>query len=114
MGDSVHAGTCNVNALAIVDVDRDGAPELLASTSQVTPRGRPRLYMWTLGFPVSLREVVRPEIRSSWSHGLGWMPEQGGANSSLLITYCGFGEIVEFQFDRRADDGFRAESLRWK
>src|SRR4051794_14122101 len=65
LGDYIRYGVCEVNSLAIRDIDRDGTPELLATTSQIIPRGRPRLYVWSLSYPVVLRCMTRPDIQSS-------------------------------------------------
>jgi hypothetical protein len=117
MGDAIQFGTCCVNHLAIRDLDYDGAPELLATTCQIQPRGRPRLYIWSLrqpGPPV-LKCLARPEIQSSWSHGLGFFEPEGGGPPSIFSTFCGHGEIVEYRFHQgEAEPGFRQENLTWK
>ena len=115
LGDRLKTGICNVNALAIGDMDGDGIPELLASTSQIEPRGRPRLYQWTIGYPSILKGVVRPEIASSWSHGIGFLHDPETNALSAYVAFCGFGEIVEYQFHKRStSSGFAQESLGWK
>jgi hypothetical protein len=94
LGDYIRFGTCEVNSLAIRDLDRDGVPELLATTSQINPRGRPRLYAWSLSRPVAIRGVTRPDISSSWSHGIGFLESSLEAPPSVFVTYCGHGEII--------------------
>jgi FG-GAP repeat len=115
LGDYFHFGICEVNTLALRDLDRDGTPELLAATSQILPRGRPRLYAWSLAAPHALRGMARPDIRSSWSHGIGFLGAPDAPSQSTYVTFCGFGEIVEFQLaSDTTEEGFARESLRWK
>jgi hypothetical protein len=115
LGDYIKYGICVVNTVAIRDLDRDGIPELLATTSQIVPRGRPRLYAWTLSTPHMLRGLARPDIRSSWSHGIGFLESPGAGSRSTYVTFCGYGEIVEFQLaSETTEEGFARESLRWK
>ncbi|MFO0952974.1 MAG: hypothetical protein U0835_17840 [Isosphaeraceae bacterium] len=121
MGDFIDFGTCAVNHLEVHDVDGDGLPELLGSTSQVSPMGRPRMYVWaTMMSTPLLRAVARPDIQSSWSHSTAFLPRpavSGGpsARDSAFVTFCGFGEVVEYRFDEAGGgDGFRQETLFWK
>jgi hypothetical protein len=116
LGDYPQFGLCSVNCLALYDLDHNGSTELLASTSQVQPRGRPRLYLWGEGqkLPV-VRAMARPDIQSSWGHSLALLERPGHTSDSLFITYCGFGEIVEYQLEtRQAGAGFQTEAIRWK
>ena len=114
LGDLVEHGTANANRLEVRDLDGDGVPELLASTSQIFPRGRPKLFAWDMSGIPKAAGMARPEIRSSWSHGLAFLPRSGGGESAF-VTYCGFGEIVEFQRARETTPaGFTEESMRWK
>jgi hypothetical protein len=115
LGDNVRFGMCAVNSLAIRDLDRDGIPELLATTSQIVPRGRPRLYVWSLSYPHTLKCVTRPDIPSSWSHGIGFLELAGAPSVSTYVTFCGHGEIIEYRLVRGEDEaGFAEEALRWK
>src|SRR3954468_22714114 len=115
LGDYVRYGICDVNSIAIKDLDRDGIPELLATTSQVVPRGPPRIYAWSLSNPVILRSMSRPDIQSSWSHGLGFLERPDSSSLGTYVTYCGYGEIVEYQLKSGTDaSGFAEERLGWK
>lgn len=115
-GDHKQFGDSRVSRLAFHDLDGDGTTELLASTSQISPRGRPRLYAWTFeGATPILRGLARPDIRSSWSHGLAFLPRGEAQGHSIFATFCGFGEIVEFQMRRVGEDsGFLRDGLGWK
>lgn len=116
LGDEIRFGECCVNRLSLHDIDHDGMPELIASTSQIRPRGRPRLYVWSLtaGLPV-LRAMTRPDIRSSWSHGLGIVRRPDEASDSLFVTFCGYGEVVEYRLDSgRSEGGFGGDRLASK
>ena len=115
-GDVKQFGDSRVSRLAFRDLDGDGTTELIASTSQVTPRGRPRLYVWSFEGPTPiLRGLARPEIRSSWSHGLGFLPRGDGEGESVFATFCGCGEIVEYQLKRGGEEsGFCRDGLAWK
>ena len=116
LGEQYNFGTCCVNRLALRDLDRDGRAELLASTSQVAPRGRPRLYAWSLeGGRAMPRGVARPDIASSWSHGLALIPRADGQGDRAFLTFCGFGEIVEYRLEGREDnEGYHHDALGWK
>jgi hypothetical protein len=115
LGDYTRFGMCEVNSLAVRDLDRDGISELIATTSQVVPRGRPRVYVWSLGYPRSLKCLSRPEIESSWSHGIAFLEHPGAPSLSTFVTFCGHGEIVEYQLNRRENEaGFLEEVLGWK
>ncbi len=115
MGDYIRYGFCHINSLAVRDMDNDGSPELFATTSQANPRGRPRLYIWSLGYPHVLLSMTRPDIRSSWSHGIGFLQSPALRSLSLYVTFCGYGEIVEYQpVNRRDESGFAEESIAWK
>jgi hypothetical protein len=115
LGDFSKFGTCEVSALAVCDLNQDGTLELLAGTSQISPRGRPRLYAWSLGdTPIPLG-MVRPEIESSWSHGLGVAHVAHGDAPSAFATFCGYGEIVEYQATRDTSaSGFQLEGISWR
>lgn len=111
LGDSEDHAICSVNGLAIRDVDSDGNDDLLATTCQILPRGRPRVYVWKLrggGVP-ELGCFARPPIRSSWSHGLAF----AGGPGRFFSTYCGFGEVVEYRHaaNRDASAGFEGAGL---
>jgi hypothetical protein len=115
LGDYIRYGICDVNSIAIKDLDRDGIPELVATTSQIIPRGRPRLYVWSLAHPVALRGVTRPDIKSSWSHGIGFLDSPGAPSLSTYVTFCGYGEVVEYQLNSGTNaSGFAEETLGWK
>jgi hypothetical protein len=115
LGDSLRFGLCDVNSLAIRDLDRDGVPELLATTSQAVPRGRPRLYVWSLAHPHAMIDMIRPAIESSWSHGIGFLERLDASAVSIYVTFCGRGEILEYRLTRGTDEaGFAGETLRWK
>ena len=115
LGDYTRFGMCDVNSLAIKDLDKDGSPELLATTSQIVPRGRPRLYAWSLSNPPVLRGMSRPDIQSSWSHGIGFLESPGAPSLSTYVTFCGYGEIVEYQLASSTNKaGFAEVSLGWK
>lgn len=116
MGDQVRYGVCNVNRLVLCDLDHDGNAELIASTSQVQPAGRPRLYVWSLnGARPEPRGVARPNIRSNWSHGFGLVPGASNLRDRVFLTFCGYGEIVEYRLESFVDErGFQSEALAWK
>lgn len=112
MGDELVHGICAVNRLRTLDIDGDGQIETFATTSQIMPRGRPRLYAWSAR---KLEGVAAPEIDSSWSHGLAVVPGETGAPSRLFVTYCGHGEVVEFQARRgESEGGFLSRGPLWK
>lgn len=116
LGDLARFGDCWVNRLDVRDLDGDGTPELIGSTSQVAPRGRPRLYVWSLAgpFPI-LQAMARPDIQSSWSHGLGFLPRGDSGAESLFLTFCGHGEVVEYDFKPATSAaGFQGAALAWK
>ena len=117
LGDMIRFGSCQVNRLALRDLDGDGRLDMLASTSQVHPRGRPKLCVFdaTLDAP-TLRAVARPDIKSSWSHSLGFLDRPGASPPvSVFSTFCGYGEVVEYRMEK-ADEaaGFASERLSWK
>ena len=116
LGESKTHGECWVNRLAVQDIDGDGIKELIASTSQVMPRGRPNFYVWSLESTIPVfHSIARPHIQSSWSHGLGFLPRNDSHGDSMFVTYCGFGEIVEYQYEQGRDaNGFRGDELSWK
>jgi hypothetical protein len=61
------------------------------------------------------RGAVRPDIASSWSHGLGFVPSGNPASDSIFSTFCGHGEIVEYRLAQApSENGFRFESLGWR
>lgn len=104
-------GHAEVSNLAVNDIDGDGVPELLAQTSQITPISQPKLFIYTLGSHASLRTVVRPAIRSSWSHGLAFVDGNEAGGTRVFSTYCGLGEIVEFQFSHVPGKGIGGSDL---
>ncbi|MFO0910477.1 MAG: hypothetical protein U0794_19390 [Isosphaeraceae bacterium] len=117
LGDAISFGESNVNRLALHDLDGDGELELIGSTSQIFPRGRPRLHVWNSTIAAAAqRAVARPEIASSWSHSLGFLSRPETPAQSVFVTFCGFGEIVEYRLNPQAasHDGFRHEELSWK
>jgi hypothetical protein len=115
LGDDQKYCTCDVNRIAVRDLDCDGVDELIVETSQILPRGRPRLYVWELRNPPVLRGFARPEIESSWGHGLGFLQRAEGRPDHVISTYCGFGEVVEYQLTSTdSSDGFRHESVGWR
>ena len=116
LGEVVKFGDCWVNRLATRDLDGDGVPELIASTSQVVPRGRPRLYIWSLEKAIpTLRAMAQPAIASSWSHGLAFLPRGDSGAESLFLTFCGYGEVVEYDYrSNPAVGGFAGASLASK
>lgn len=117
LGDANNLGECYVNHLALHDLDGDGMLELLGSTSQVAPRGLPRLGVWSLCSHVAApRALTRPEIQSNWSHSLGFLPRPGQGPDSAFITFCGYGEVVEYRMKGRqaSGEGFLHDELGWK
>ena len=115
LGDVVHFGTCEVGSIAIGDLDHDDKPELLAATSQVEPVGRPRLYVWSLENRPIFLGMARPEIASSWSHGLGILSFPALECSRAFSTFCGYGELVEFQLRKESSTtGFQFEGVSWR
>ena len=115
MGDLLDFGTCEAASLAIDDLDADGVKELIALTNQIMPRGRPRLYIWSLESPPVLRAMARPEIDSSWGHGLGFPREMWKDSKTVLSTFCGHGEVVEYRLRKeKVEDGHAFEALTWK
>lgn len=115
MGDELENGTCCVNGLAVRDLDHDGVPELLASTCQIFPVGRPRLYVWSLTLRPELRGIARPEILSSWSHGPGFLDRTEDGGDSVMIAYCGHGEVVEYRLARgETVADLRTDAIAWK
>ncbi len=115
MGDRLGFGVCHVTRIAVADLDRDGRHELLATTSQVHPRGRPRLYSWSLEFTKSkILGIARPQIQSHWSHGLSFATGPDGLGRAFA-TFCGHGEIVEYRMaGHTSESGFVTEGLSWK
>ncbi len=114
MGEEIGYGICAVNRVITVDIDGDGLAETFATTSQIAPRGRPRLYAWS---DRKLEGMSAPGIDSSWSHGLAVVPGEEGGPSRLFVTYCGYGEVVEFQARRGASaegNGFQSRGPEWK
>ena len=115
LGDRVKFGTCEVSSLAACDLNQDGTPELLAETSQIHPRGRPRLYAWSLGSYPTLLGVARPDIKSSWSHGLGFVFTAHQNYPSVFSTFCGYGEIVEYHLTKDTNSsGFQMDGISWR
>jgi hypothetical protein len=115
VGETGKFGMCAVNTLACIDMDQDGVTELFASTCQIVPMSRPRTFVWS-SFNRSLpvpRAVARPAIQSSWSHGLGLTYGPDGQPRSLVGTYCGYGEIVEFRLLTGRDDE-NYDALSWR
>jgi hypothetical protein len=114
LGDQFHFGVCHVSRLVVSDMDRDGRYELLATTSQIVPPGRTRLYAWSLESGTStVLGIARPEIRSQWSHGLSVVRHEGGERA--FAVFCGNGEIVEYRMSRgKSESGFSSEGLTWK
>lgn len=106
---------CEIDRLATSDLDRDGIDELVAESSQLMPRGRPRIYAFTLTEPVAIRAFARPDIESSWGHGLGFLSNPGAPNTYVLSTYCGLGEVVEYRLSRtKSPDGSVQDALGWR
>ena len=115
LGDSIKFGTCLVSSVAVRDLNHDGIPELIAETCQVAPRGRPRLYIWSLEDPPVLRGVARPDIASSWSHGFGFSERRAPGPDTIVSTYCGYGEVVEYELtEGETPEGFRSENVAWR
>ena len=122
LGDATKFGQCVVNHLAIRDLDHDGVPELLASTSQILPAGRPRLYAWRLNPPaITPVGIARPDIASHWSHGIAFSSREGDRSESVskpesvFITFCGEGEVVEYQLvSVKSENGFVTQNLASK
>ena len=71
--------------------------------------------MWSLNeFPI-LRGVARPEILSSWSHGLGFVRSADGDAERIFSTFCGHGEVIEYQLSRSTLEAeFHHETLGWR
>ena len=119
LGDEAESGTCEVSSLMIGDFHGDGQKDLLAATSQVSPRGRPRIYAWSLSDQTIRRPILigmaRPEIESSWGHGLALLKRPQSGEPSLFSTFCGHGEVLEFQgrHDSTAS-GFKTQGLSWR
>lgn len=111
LGDQ-QPGTATINTLGVCDIDGDGTEELLAQTCQILPRRSPRLFVWSLTSPPTLRATTRPDIQSSWSHGLGFV--SGSAGTRVFSTFCGYGEVVEYLLRRQERDGFSSDSLFWR
>lgn len=115
LGDFMNNGTCDVSFLALHDLDHDGVSELLAETSQIYPLGCPRLYVWSQNPYPQLQAFARVNIASSWSHGLGFLRNVGGANDRFVSTFCGHGEIVEFELTHAtASNGFSTDTIGWR
>lgn len=117
LGDSIEFGTCSVNSLALHDIDHDGIAELLATTCQILPIGRPRLYVWSMpgGSNPVPQSMTRPAIASSWSHGLGFARSDTSDAEEIFTTFCGHGEIVAYQPVRgRTAEGLTYETMAWK
>ena len=108
-GDQPTFGTSAVSMLALRDFDRDGEDELIALTSQESPRGQSRAYVHSLN--KSLQMMTYADIKSSWPHGIAFVRDIFG-RPTFLSAYCGFGEIVEFRlFERKTAAGFHAKGL---
>jgi hypothetical protein len=115
LGDTVQFGMSEVNSFLVCDLNQDSTPDLVAVTSQIEPRGRPRLYAWSLSKPPVLLGVARPEIESSWSHGLGIASRSHRDSPSVFSTFCGFGEIIEYQMSRETTpSGFQLDGISWR
>jgi hypothetical protein len=107
MGDAVEHGTCFVSALASKDLDGDGKPELVALTSQESPQGKPRIYVWSLSSPPQLRAVAFADVKSSWSHGIAFGFDRTTGRSTVISSYCGYGEVMEFRLcESKRPSGF--------
>ncbi len=114
VGELPEHGLCPVNTLAMTDLDHDGTPELLASTCQVLPMSRPCTFVWSTpeGSKPVLRGLARPDIASSWSHGLGVILNEDGSPKSVVGTYCGHGELVEYRLVK-GDGHEHFDGLSW-
>jgi hypothetical protein len=99
----------------IQDINHDGKPELLALTDQISPMAKPRVYVWSLNPLPQYRGVAFPSIRSSWSHGPAIIERPESSADSLVVVYCGFGEMVEYSLAQTVSPtGFRSETVAWK
>jgi hypothetical protein len=108
-GGQPEFGTASVSSLALIDFDRDGQEELIALTSQETPRGKSRAYI--IGPQKLTQEMTAVDIPSSWPHGIAFVRDVFN-RPTFLSAYCGYGEVVEFRlFDRKSPTGFRSHGL---
>jgi hypothetical protein len=59
--------------------------------------------------------MTRPDIQSSWSHGIGFLDSSGAPSVSTYVTFRGYGEIVEYELASGTNEsGFAEETLGWK
>ena len=108
-GGQPEFGTAAVSSLALIDFNRDGEEELIALTSQETPRGKSRAYI--IGPQTLSQEMTAVDIPSSWPHGIAFVRDVFN-RPTFLSAYCGYGEVVEFRlFDRKSPTGFRSHGL---
>lgn len=115
MGDDIAYGTCEVNWLAARDLDGDGTQELLAGTNQVTPRGRPRVYLWSLTGPETFHGMAPLGIASSWSHGVGFRRDAHSGRLHAMGTFCGYGEVVEYRLaNESTTNGFVSSAIEYR
>ncbi len=109
-----QSGTSVVTHLSIRDLFDDGAPKLIATVNQCVPVGKPWLFVVNLVRPGTILGVVRPDIASSWTHGIGYSKDKKGRDT-ILSTYCGHGEVVEFAMIKSAlSDGYVADGLKYR
>jgi hypothetical protein len=108
-GDQPTFGTSAVSVLMLRDFDGDKEEELIALTSQESPRGQSRAYVHSLSR--SHQMMTYAGVKSSWPHGIAFVRDVFG-RPTFLSAYCGFGEIVEFRlFERKTAAGFQAKGL---
>jgi hypothetical protein len=95
MGTREDFGSAEISGMAFRDLDQDGTEELIAITSQVTPRGQPRTYIWSVENDLNIRGMTVHPIKSSWSHGIAFGLDRTTGNETVITAFCGFGEVIE-------------------
>ena len=113
-GEDAQNGTSVITHLSICNLFDDETPKLVATVNQCVPVGKPWLFVVSVAQPANLLAVVRPDIASSWTHGIGYSKDKHGRDT-ILSTYCGHGEVLEFAMIKSVlSDGYVADGLKYR